>query len=205
MAAAIGGASQTFDGQVGEEAPQLRERVVLVGGLVVDRARARLRARAAERLLVGRLAHRRGDHRRAGDEELRRCRARSREKCDATTRAAPSPAHRPERRRDHRHAGEVVDRDLQAGQERHVREAHLLERLDADPPPPVPSTSRTSGKPEVVRHALGLDHLLPDRRVGRAAADREVVGLDDGAAAVESPCPTTTFAGMNVSSSPSSP
>ncbi len=35
-----------------------------------------------------------------------------------------------------------------------------------------------------MRHPLGVDHLLPDRGVGGAAADREVVGLDDQAAAV---------------------
>jgi hypothetical protein len=38
-----------------------------------------------------------------------------------------------------------------------------------------------------VRHALGVDGLLPDGGIGRAAADREVVALDDGAAAVDAP------------------
>ena len=57
--------------QVGQEAADLRERVLLVARLVVDGAGAGLQPRAAELLLVGRLAHRGGHQRRPGDEQLR--------------------------------------------------------------------------------------------------------------------------------------
>ena len=36
-----------------------------------------------------------------------------------------------------------------------------------------------------MRHPLGVDHLLPDRRVGGPAADGEVVALHDDAAALD--------------------
>ena len=94
------------------------------------------------------------------------------------------PRDRAERGGRHRHDRQVLHHEVEAGQRRHVREAHVLERLDAaaaagavDEP--------DEREPEVVRHALGEDGLLPDRGVGRAAADREVVALHDGAAAVD--------------------
>ena len=57
------------------------------------------------------------------------------------------------------------------------------------PPPPVPSTSRTSGSAQVVREPLGPHHLLPDRGVGGAAADGEVVALHDRAPALDPALP----------------
>jgi len=87
---------------------------------------------------------------------------------------------------DHRHAGEVVHRDLHAGDERHVGVAHRLQRLDRA------AASRPVDEPherqaQIVRHPLGVDHLLPDRGVGSAAADREVVALHHGGAPVDLP------------------
>ena len=170
--------------QVAEEAPELVERVVLVGGDVVDRARARLHPSAAELLLVGRLAHAgHRDDRRPGHEQLRRLLDDHREVRADDARGA-EPRHRPERRGRDGHGRQVLHDQVEAGQRRHVREAHLLERLDAA------AATRAvhepdERKPQVVCHALGVDGLLPDGGVGRAAADREVVALDDGAAAVD--------------------
>ena len=159
------------------------ERVVLVGRLVVDRARARLHPRAAERLLVGRLAHRGGHDRRPGHEQLRGpAHDHAEVRGDHPRRA--QPRHRPERRRHHRHARQVRDRQLHAGDERHVRVAHLLERLDrAAAARPVHEPHQR--QPQVVREPLGVDHLLPDGGVGRAAADGEVVALHDRRAALD--------------------
>jgi hypothetical protein len=42
---------------------------------------------------------------------------------------------------------------------------------------------------QVVRHPLGEDHLLPDRRIGGPAAHREVVALQDRAASVDPALP----------------
>ena len=161
--------------------------------LVVDGAGARLRARAAERLLVGRLAHRGGHDRRPGDEQLRGAADDHREVRGDDARGA-EPGHRPERRGHDRDAREVRDRQLEAGHERHVGEAHLLERLDAAAAAGAVDEPHER-QPHVVGEPLGVDHLLPDRRVGGAAADGEVVALDDGAAALDPPWPTTMFAG----------
>ena len=107
------------------------------------------------------------------------------EKCEQTTRAAPRPGDRPQRGRHHRHRGEVLDQ-VEAGQRRDVGEAHLLERLDA-----AAATGAVhepdERQPQVVRHALRVDGLLPDGGVGGAAADGEVVALHDRTAAAIRP------------------
>ena len=168
--------------QVGEEAPQLRERVVLVGGLVVDRAGPRLRASAAERLLVGRLAHRRRYHRRAGDEQLAAA-AHDHGEVRRHHARRPEPRHGPERRGHHGHDRHVLHGDLHPGHVRHVGEAHLLERLDRAAAARAVDEPRQR-QPQVVRHPLRVDHLLPDRGVRGAAADREVIRLHDEPAPV---------------------
>ena len=121
--------------------------------------------------------------RRAGHEQLRGVPDDHREVRADHARGA-EPGHRPERRGRHRHDREVLHHEVEAGQRRHVREAHLLERLDAA------AAARAvhepdERQPQVVRHALGVDGLLPDRGVGGAAADGEVVALHDRAAAVD--------------------
>jgi hypothetical protein len=74
------------------------------------------------------------------------------EKCEATTRAAPRPATGPSA----------------------AATTGTIARLSIATSIHEPRERQS----QVVRHPLGVDHLLPDRRVGRAAADREVVGLD---------------------------
>ena len=169
--------------QVGQEAPQLIERVVLVGGLVVDRAGARLRARAAERLLVGRLAHGRGDDRRPGDEQLGAAAHDDAEVAEDDARGA-EPGTWPERGGDDGDAREVLDHQVEARQRRDVGEAHGLERLDAAPAARAVDQAHERHA-QLVGGALGPHHLLPDGGVGRSAADREVVGLDHRAAPVD--------------------
>ena len=169
--------------QVGQEAPQLIQRVVLVGRLVVDRAGARLGAGAAERLLVGRLAHGRGDDRRPGDEELGAAAHDDAEVAEDDARGA-EPGARPERGGDDRHAREVLDHQVEARQRRDVGEAHRLERLDAAPAARAVDQAHERDA-QLVGGALGPHHLLPDGGVGRPAADGEVVGLDHRAAPVD--------------------
>ena len=106
------------------------------------------------------------------------------EKCEQTDTRRAEPRHRPERGRRHRHDRQVLHHEVEAGQRRHVGEAHLLERLDAA------AAARAVHEPDereaqVVGQALGVDGLLPDRGVGGAAADGEVVALHDRAAAVD--------------------
>ena len=91
---------------------------------------------------------------------------------------------RAERGGHHGHAGQIRYHQVEAGQRRHVREAHLLERLDR------PAAAGAVDEPheryaQVVREPLGVDRLLPDRGVGGAAANGEVVALHDGAAPVD--------------------
>ena len=118
-------------GQVGEEALDLVERVVLVGRLVVDRARARS-ARARRRAPPCRAARPSPTRRPAGRRRrAARCRATMTLKCEATTRAAPRPAHGPSAAATTGTQREVRAHELEAGHERHVGEAHRLERLDA--------------------------------------------------------------------------
>ena len=130
-ARATGGSLPDVRRQVGEEAADLVERVVLVGGLVVDRAGAGLRARAAELLLVRRLAHRRGAPPAGRRRRAARCRARSPR--SARPRRAPRRARRPGRARPPRPARRerFSTTSSQPGHERHVGEAHRLEVLHA--------------------------------------------------------------------------
>jgi len=172
-------------GQVGEEAPQLIQGVVLVGGHVVHGTGARLGPRAAQLLLVGCLAHGRRHDGRSGHEQLRGPLDDHREVGGHDARGS-QPRHRAERRSHHGDARQVGRRELEAGHERDVGEAHVLERLHAAAAPrPVDQADQRQA--QIVRHPLGVDHLLPDRGVGRSAADGEVVALDDRAAAVDPP------------------
>ena len=101
-----------------------------------------------------------------------------------TTRAAPSPATEPEAERDDGHSGEVLDDPLPTRVERHEAARHRLERLHrAAAAGPVDEPDDRQA--QLVRHLLGMDLLLEDRRVGGAAAHREVVAADDDGAAVD--------------------
>jgi hypothetical protein len=190
--------------EVREEAAQLPEGVVLVRGDVVDRPGASLLPCPTELLLVGGLAEARHRHdRRPGHEQLGRPVHDHREvrADDAGGAQARSGAE------GGRHDGDdrlVLDHEVEARQRRHVREAHLLERLDRA------AASRAVDKPherqaQVVREPLRVDGLLPDRRVRRPAADREVVALDDGARPSIRPWPITVLAGRKSLRLPSSP
>ena len=161
-----------------------RQRVVLVGGDVVHGARASLKARPAEPLLVGRLAH--AGHRDdgwAGNEQLRRSLHDDREVGADHARRAEA-RHRSERRGHHGNDREVLHDEVEPRQRRHVGEPHLLERLHAA------AAARAVHEPDereaqVVRQPLRVHGLLPDRRVGGAAADGEVVARHDRAAPVD--------------------
>ena len=103
------------------------------------------------------------------------------EKCEQTTRGArPAPGPSAAAAAG---TAEVLDQ-VEAGQRRDIGEAHLLARLDAA------AAARAvheadERQPEVVRHALRVDGLLPDGRVGGAAADGEVVALHHRTAAAD--------------------
>ena len=125
-------------------------------------------------------------------------------KCEATTRAAPRPAHGPERRGDHRHRGEVVDRELPPGDLGHVGEAELLELLDAAPAAGAVDEP-DERDPQLVREPLRVNRLAEDRRVGGAAPDGEVVALDRDPAAVDPPPADDDVGRREGLSSPSAP
>jgi hypothetical protein len=55
-----------------------------------------------------------------------------------------------------------------------------------------------------VGEPLGVDRLLPDRGVRGPAADREVVALDDGPAAVDAALADDVLAGTKSLNAPSS-
>ena len=58
-----------------------------------------------------------------------------------------------------------------------------------EPPPPVPSTSRTSGRRSSFAICSDMHLLAADRRVGGAAAHREVVAADHDRPAVDAAAP----------------
>ncbi len=94
-----------------------------------------------------------------------------------TTRAAPSPATEP---RQHDTTGTVARFATTCSQPglNGTNERRSVSSDFTEPPPPEPSTSRTIGSRSVAGHALGVHLLLEDRRVGRAAPNREVVAAD---------------------------
>ncbi len=183
-------------GQVGEEALHLGERVVLVGRLVVHRAGARLRAGAAQLLLVRALPHRRGHHRRSRDEQLGGVAHDHREVRGHHARGA-QPCDGSERRGHHRHLREVVHRQLPTRDEGHVGVAHRLERLHAAAAAGAVHQAHERHA-QLVGQPLGVDHLLPDGGVGRAAANREVVALHHGRPAVDLATPHHAVGGQEV-------
>ena len=146
---------------------------------------ARLRARAAELLLVGRLAHRRRAT--TGGPATNSCAVPRTitQKCDGDDArgAEPGARARAPRRRPGR-VREVLDRQRPSRGAGHVGEAHRLERLDAAAAAGAVDEAHERDA-QLVREPLGLDHLLPDRGVGGAAAHGEVVALDDRAPAVD--------------------
>ena len=180
----------------------LRERVLLVLRLVVHRAcaslcRARRRAAPCRATRPSRLPPPADRRRTSGPS-----RDHHREVRGNHSRRAQA-GHRPQRRGDDRHHGEVLDRQLPAGDEWHVRVAHRLEGLD--PAAAAGAVDQAHERQaQLVRHLLRIDHLRHDSRVGGAAPHREVVSLYHCRSAVDRPRPTTTFAGRSpVSSSPS--
>jgi hypothetical protein len=94
--------------------------------------------------------------------------------------------HRTQRGAHDRDPREVRDDQLEGRERRDVGEPHRLQRLDAAAP------ARAVHQPDerdaqVAGHPLGERHLLPDRGVRRASADREVIALHDRPPTVDPP------------------
>ena len=83
----------------------------------------------------------------------------------------------------------LLDHPLPTGIERHEAARHLSRATSHEPPPPEPSTSRTIGSRELVRHLLGPAPASGRSTLGRAAADGEVVAADDDGPALIGPDP----------------
>ena len=162
--------------QVREEAPNPRERFCFGRDLVVDRAVAGVDRAAAERLLVDLLAEP-GHDRRTGDEQLRRALHHH----AVVTRDDAGRAEtgdRAETARHDRNRRQIGDDVLPSRVERHERTPFRLERLHRT------AAARAVDEaddrhPQLTRHAFGVHLLLEDRRVGRAAPNREIVAAHD--------------------------
>src|SRR2546426_2121497 len=143
----------------------------------------RVDVRAAELLLADLLADAALDDRRAGDEELARLPDHEREVRghDAGRTEAGDRAHAGAH---HRHLGEEGDDHVPGRVRGHVGALHLVERLDAAAAARAVDEA-DDGQPQLARHELAVALLVGDRRVGGAAADREVVAADDDTAAVD--------------------
>ncbi len=102
--------------------------------------------------------------------------------------------HRSERQRHDRHGGQVVDRVLPAEQRRDVGAAVGVERLDRTATAGAVDQSH-DGDAQLERHLLGVDLLLPDGGVGRAAAHGEVVPADHDGTTVDAAAPHYEVAG----------
>jgi hypothetical protein len=109
----------------------------------------------------------------------------------------PQAGHRAERGGDHRHGGQVAHHHVEARQRRHVGEAHVLQRLDAAPAAGAVHQP-DERQPQLVGHPLGVDRLLPDRRVRSPAAHGEVIALHDRAPAFDPPLADHDVGGREV-------
>ena len=169
-------------GQVGEEAGGVGERFRLGIDHRVDRADAGVHVGAAEFLLVDRLSDP-GHHRRPRHEHLRGAPHQHRVVARHEPRG-PEPRDRAEPEADDGNRREVRDRVLPADCLAHVGAALGLDGLDRAAAPRAVHEP-DEGKPQLARHLLRRDHLVPDGGVRRAASDREVVAFDHHPAAVE--------------------
>ena len=185
-----GGDLEDRRGQIGEEAPRAGERLLLGIDRVIDRAAARLDLPAAELEAVEMLrpvGGQRVDDRRPGDEQRRGFLGHHRVVARRQARRA-EPGHRAEPERDDRHEAHIRRRvvigQVRADPARQVGAPGGLDRLDRA------AAARAlddadDRQPQIVRHLLGHQRLFADRRVGRAAAHREIVADDDDRAAVD--------------------
>ena len=158
------------------------ERLLLGLRLVVDLAAlVHVHLRAAQRLLVERLADGPAHDRRAGREDLRRPFTIT-VKCDISASAAGQPATAPEHGRGHRHPAQQLHRlppQIARGQAHVPRRlvglgavADALDQLDAG---------------DAVLHGEGVDEVVGPlvHVVGAAPRDREVVAADGDRPAVD--------------------
>ncbi len=169
-------------GQVAQETPRDGKGFGLARHLLVDHAVAAMDFRAAQLLLVDRLADR-GSDRRAGGKQLRQALDHHRIMARHRARRA-EPRRRAKRERHDGNGVQIGDDMLPAGHHRHIGVAHRLERLDR---------SASAGavdhaderQAQFVRHRLALDKLAVQSRIGRPAAHGEIVGAGDDRAAVD--------------------
>ena len=172
--------------QIRQEAPNLRERVVLALGFVVHRtADVRVDFGAAEFFLGQFLAHAPFDDRRSRDKQLARPANHHREMRRRHARRA-KPRHRAHASRDHRHLADQFYEHVESGIGRDVGPFHRVERTHAA------AASGSVHQPhnrqmQFMREHFRVALLVADRRVGSAAAHREVVAADHHAAPVDSP------------------
>ena len=148
----------------------------------VDRADAGVHVGAPELLLVDRLPDPR-HHRRPRHEHLRRAPHQHRVVARHEPRG-PEPRDRAEPEADDGNRGEVRDHVLPADGLAHVGAALGLDGLDRAAAPRAVHEP-DEGKPQLARHLLRRDHLVPDGGIRRPAADREVVAFDHHPAPVE--------------------
>ncbi len=171
--------------QVRQEAANLRERVILALGLVVDRAaHVRVNFGAAEFLLGQVLADAPFDDRRSRDEQLTRPAHHHREVRRRHPRRADS-RDRSHASRDHRHLAHQFYQHVEIRIRRHVGPLDRLERSHAA------AASGSVHQPndrdmQLMRDQFRIAALVADIRVRRTAAHREVVAADHDAPPVDS-------------------
>jgi hypothetical protein len=170
--------------QVGEEATDLRQRVGLRLGQVVDGAGlAGVDLPAAQLLLVHVLAHALLDHRRAGHEQLRGV-ADHHGEVGADHAGGAQPGNRPQAGGGDGDLGEVVDHQVPAGVGGHVGPPGRLVRLHAAAAAGAVHQPH-QGQAQLVGQALRVDLLLRDGGVGGAAPHGEVVAAHHHSTAVD--------------------
>ena len=122
-------------------------------------------------------------HRRPGDEHVRGAFDHHRIVAGHKPRGAEA-RDRAEAERDHRHGRHVGHDPVPRRIGRHVGVALRLDRLDRAAAAGAVHQAHQR-QAQLVRHLLGHHLLLPDRRVGRAAAHREIVAADHDRPAVD--------------------
>ena len=179
---ARGGRPSTLDGRYDRKRRVRAERLLLGGHHVVDGAVDAVDVAPAE-LLLGDVLTEACHHRWSGHEDLRGVADHERVvRCRHPGRA--QAGHRAEGQRHGRHHGQVVDDHLPARVGRHIGATLGVEALDAAAAAGAVDQA-DDRQAQLVGHLLGVDLLLGDGGVGRAAPDGEVVAADHHRAAVD--------------------
>ena len=180
-------------GQVAQEAAHLGQGIGLVDGLVVHERALAVHLVAAQVVLVDVDAVGLLDHRRPGREDLGLVTHHDREVRQQHLDRAQAGAGA-QRHADHRH-GLQQFHPGPGGIARDLGRGHLLQQLDAAAGGVDQAHQRhLLGQ----RHALGVDPLVGVRALGRAGAQRVVVGRDDDAAAVDAAAADDGVDGLQV-------